>query len=101
MPTDIPCSCCVTLRYVTLNVEDFVSESGQTDGQTASLLCWSGRVLLEAMVVVVVVDDGGCCYQRINRYRYFSSPPHTGYGKGGGKRALFNGIEWRVIMVML
>lgn len=44
----------VALRYVTLNVEDFVSDSGQTDGQTASLLCWSSRVLLEAMV-----DSGG------------------------------------------
>jgi len=60
----------VALRYVTLNVEDFVSDSGQTDGRTANLLCWSSRVLLEE-----VVDGGGCCYQRINRYRYFSSPP--------------------------
>jgi len=55
------------------------------------------------LVVYSVVGGGGggggsCCYQRMNRS--FSSP-HTGYGRGGGKRVLFNGTEWRVIMVML
>jgi len=62
--------------YVTLNVEDLVSDSGQT----ASLLCWSSRVKYSAVGGGGGGGSGGgggggCCYRRIN---HFLSSPHTG-----------------------